>query len=199
VRGVAYAYAALDGEERRYGRLDDEAPQQFAEDLATWLANGRRFPREVVETEAGASFTLRDLVNGYAAFTVGEYGPEWHENNEARVRLALASVLDLYGDVPAVEFGPLKLKAVREHLVSLKRDDRITPQLSVTTINERMRIIRTAFAWAVSDELVRASVLEGLNAVKTLRQGKPGTRGERKVLPVHRAAGDFRVVKPSWG
>ena len=195
VRKTAYAYAVFSGEERRYGRLDDDARLRFNADLQVWLENGRRFPVDDVDDgdDDAQPFTVRDLAKGYDAFLQDDKPAAWHANNGARTRLALAALTEHYGDVAAATFGPLKFKAVREHLMQLRQGDGVTPRQSAATMNERMRIIRAAFDWAVSDELVPAAVLDGLKAVKAIRQGRPGTKAKQSVLPVDRAVVDATV------
>jgi len=62
---------------------------------------------------------------------------------------AVAPVNELYGDSPADEFGPLKLKTLRQHLVE--------HGLCRTEINKRVGRIKRVFKWAVSEELISPS------------------------------------------
>ncbi len=169
-----YAYAVFAGEERRYGRFDDEARQLFDEDLATWLANGRGFPAEAVADDVpeSALFTVHALREGFLHHIRTHRTERWLANNEPRYTSALDALDGLFGETPAATFGPKRLKAVREHLLSLKRKDRTTPRLTVRTVNERMSLVRAAFAWAVSEELVPPAVLEGLRAVDTVERDR---------------------------
>ncbi len=56
--------------------------------------------------------------------------------------------------------------------------------LSRTTINARIGKIRRMFKWAVGEELVPASVYQGLQAVEGLRVGREGVRETEPVKPV---------------
>jgi len=78
---------------------------------------------------------------------------------------AIAPVNDFYGDSLADEFGPLKLKAVRQHLID--RD------LCRTEINKRIGRIKCVFKWAVSEQIVTPTVHEGLRTV-TANGGQNG-------------------------
>ena len=82
----------------------------------------------------------------------------------------------LYGDTQADVFGPLKLKAVREHLV--------TQGLCRTETNKRIGRIKRVFKWAVSEELVSAGVHEALSTVTGLKFGRTSARESEPVKPV---------------
>ena len=78
------------------------------------------------------------------------------------IRCALRPFLDLYGSECAAEFGPLKLKKVREEMI--RRD------WTRHYINVSVGRIKRCFTWAASEELILASVVEGLRTVTGLRQ-----------------------------
>ncbi|WP_146407327.1 hypothetical protein [Allorhodopirellula heiligendammensis] len=77
--------------------------------------------------------------------------------------------------MPADEFWPLKLKAVRQPLV----DDR----LCRTEINKRIGRIKRAFKWAVSEELVQPSIHEGLETVGGLKYSRTAAREYEPIKP----------------
>ncbi len=74
---------------------------------------------------------------------------------------AVAPVNELYGNLIANDFGPLKLKTIRQHMID--RD------LCRTEINKRVGRIKRVFKLAVSEELIVPSVYEGLRSVTGLR------------------------------
>lgn len=82
----------------------------------------------------------------------------------------------LYGLTPAAEFGPKKLKALRQSLIE--------GGLCRKTINQRVRRVVAVFAWAVAEELVPRDVHHGLKAVKGLRMGRTDARESERVRPV---------------
>ena len=84
------------------------------------------------------------------------------------IKLALRPLLRLYGSEKARTFGPLALKAVRQHMVD--------SDLSRGVINNRVNKIRRFFKWAVSEELVPPSVSEGLRTVTGLLYGRTAAR-----------------------
>tara|TARA_A100001391_G_scaffold195872_2_gene173692 strand:- start:676 stop:900 length:225 start_codon:yes stop_codon:yes gene_type:complete len=73
--------------------------------------------------------------------------------------------------LPADDCRPLKLKAVRQHLV----DDR----LCRTEINKRIGRIK----WAVSKELVQPSIHEGLKTVGGLKYSRTAAREYGPIKP----------------
>ncbi|MGC8560909.1 MAG: tyrosine-type recombinase/integrase [Phycisphaerae bacterium] len=82
----------------------------------------------------------------------------------------------LYARLPAAEFGPLKLQAVRE--------EHIKAGLARVTCNSQTRRIVRMFKWAVSRELVPVTVYQALKAVEGLRRGKSAARETEPVKPV---------------
>ncbi|MBI83421.1 MAG: hypothetical protein CMJ81_09515 [Planctomycetaceae bacterium] len=89
---------------------------------------------------------------------------------------AVAPVNEFYGDSPADEFGPLKLKTLRQHLVE--------HGLCRTEINKRVGRIKRVFKWAVSEELISSSIHEGLRSVTGLKFGRTTARESEPVKPV---------------
>ncbi|VTR91577.1 Integrase family protein OS=Planctomyces limnophilus (strain ATCC 43296 / DSM 3776 / IFAM 1008 / 290) GN=Plim_1106 PE=4 SV=1 [Gemmata massiliana] len=69
------------------------------------------------------------------------------------IRYALRPLRELYGTSRATESGPLKLKTVRQRMIDTK--------LSRALINRRVSV----FKWAASEELIPASVYDGLRTV----------------------------------
>jgi len=77
----------------------------------------------------------------------------------------------------ADEFGPLALKAVRQHMIEVEG-------LSRNVINQRINRIRRIFKWAVSEQLIPPSIFEGLRAVDGLRRGRSNARETEPITPV---------------
>lgn len=92
------------------------------------------------------------------------------------MRSVVKTLRELYGQTPACEFGPLAMKAVRQHFID--RD------LCRTEINKRIGRIKRIFKWAVSEELVPPSVHQGLSTVTGLRYGRSEARESDPVRPV---------------
>lgn len=71
---------------------------------------------------------------------------------------------ELYGLIPASEFGPLALKAVRARMIELGWCRK--------TVNEAMGRIRRIFKHAIENELIDSAVLERLKCVAPLLFGR---------------------------
>ncbi|RKY08879.1 MAG: hypothetical protein DRP65_08525 [Planctomycetota bacterium] len=96
-----------------------------------------------------------------------------------RIEYATKPLVELYANLPAEEFGPLKLKQVRQRMIDLG--------LARKTINDRIACIKRLFRWAASEELVSAGVYLALLTVEGLKRGRSGARETKKVLPVPEA------------
>ena len=85
----------------------------------------------------------------------------------------------LLRDVPAKDFTPAMLHAVKQHM--LKGD-----RLGRRQINERLREIKATFKWACSPEigLLPVHVWRDLDVVTPLKQGRSPAREGRTILPV---------------
>ena len=80
------------------------------------------------------------------------------------LRSVIRPLRDLYGMIPARDFGPLALKAVRAKVVELG--------WTRGTINAAMSRIRRIFKHAVENEMVDVAVLTRLQAVAPLLAGR---------------------------
>jgi integrase len=76
------------------------------------------------------------------------------------VRMAIRA-LEPYFDIPATEFGPLRLQSMRALLVEQGR-----PRV---TCNRVVKAVRRLFKWAASQELIPVSVSDALATVDPLR------------------------------
>lgn len=90
-------------------------------------------------------------------------------------RFALRTVREMYGALPAAEFGPKALKAVRDRWVG--------GGLSRKVINGRVGLVRKVFRWAVGEELVGPEVHQRLQAVAGLRAGQTAAPDRAPVRP----------------
>ena len=118
------------------------SPQSRAEYdrvIAEWLGNGRQSP-------GTSDLTINELIIRFL-----EHVDVLYESNEPKnFRLALRPLRKLFGATLIREFGPLKLKAVRQAFIA---DD-----LCRNEINKRTRRVVRMFKWAVAEELLPASV-----------------------------------------
>jgi integrase len=177
------AIVTLDGQDFYLGVYQSPASKaEYSRLTGEWLAAGRRLPTDpnhVTVAELAAAFRrhsreyYRDS-DGTVSRAVGNFDE------------ALRPVLKLYGKTPAVEFGPLRLKAVREAMIAAGRVR--------TNVNRLIVRIRGVFKWGAENELIPASVYHGLMALSGLRAGRSGAKESTPIKPVPDAY--VEAIKP---
>lgn len=176
------AVVRLDGRDHYLGKWDTpESRVLYDRLISTWLANGRQLPATEVRI---AGPTVGDILDAYEKWA-GEYyrrEDQDHPGNLVqtpqvyRVRTAMQAVRDTHGDIAAREFGPLALRAVRQRLIDRR--------LARPQINSLIGVVRHAFRWAASREMIPATVVEALRTVEGLKRGRCEAREPERVLPV---------------
>lgn len=177
--------------------------------IAEWEAAGRAFP-ERLHSAAGGAGPLRasplrasphegagrnplviEIIRAYWAFAKTYYRP----NEYGTLRVSLRMLKQFYGRSPAEEFGPKKLRLLRDAMI--RGDSLSTPPRrpwSRVYCNQQTRRIRQMFRWAASRELISASVHQSLATIETLKRGRCGAREGKRVLPVSRET--VEAVRP---
>lgn len=122
--------------------------------------------------------TVVEVLAAYLTHAERHYRkPDGSQTSELREhKLVMKALRENYGETAAAEFGPLKLKALRQGWVGAG--------LSRGECNRRTGIARRIFAWAVAEELVPATVLTALDAVKGLQAGRTAARETEPIEPV---------------
>jgi len=170
-KATGQSYVNLDGRRVYLGRADTpEAKQRYARALAEWTVNGGR--RSVPQAE----LTIVELVNAFRAHCEAE---SLDERDLGHFKSAWTPTVELYGETPAAEFGPLALKAVRERLIVAGKRPRCRGY-----VNRLTKAIRFIFKWAVSEELVPVTCYEALRAVPGLKRGKTTAGESEPVKPI---------------
>jgi integrase len=110
--------------------------------------------------------TVNELLAVYIKQHVDSY---YRKNGEPTsepgcIRIAVAALASLFGDLPAREFSPFHLKTVRDSMV---RRDWVR-----TSINRHVGRIRRVFGWAASEGYIPGNVHASLAAVQGLRRGR---------------------------
>ena len=152
-----------------------ESRQQYARILAeAALPAG---PPTTSDKQDSKGPLISEVLVAYLSFAETYYSNEGQPTKEFRGMVDAVGPLNLlYGDTLANEFGPLKLKAVREHLVGQK--------LCRTEVNKRIGRLKRVFKWAVSEELISPTVHEALSTVTGLKYGRTSARESEPVKPV---------------
>ncbi len=167
--------------------------------VAEHFANRRELPPPQAPAPA---LTITELIARYWRFAKTYYVKNGNPTSEIHaIKLALRFVRRLYAHEPAVEFSPLRLKAVREAMITheivrqAKSVDPETGQITVVrrvcrigmarkSINKLIGRVRRMFAWAVEEELLDVGVHAALLRVKGLKKGKSLARETARVQPV---------------
>lgn len=125
--------------------------------------------------------TLAEVMVAYIQHADRHYrgvdGKPTSEFNE--IKLVIKALRELYAETPASEFGPLRLKAVRQGWVNA--------QLARSECNRRANLVRRMFKWAASEELVPAAIYHALTTVGGLQRGRSAARETEPVGPVEDA------------
>ncbi|RKY05119.1 MAG: hypothetical protein DRP56_09270, partial [Planctomycetota bacterium] len=121
---------------------------------------------------------IPDLVRAYTAFADTYYvDPLGKSTQEPKdIRYTMKVLLVCFPSMGVDEFGPLRLKEVREAMIDKKWCRNV--------INRRVGIIRRMFKWAVSEQIVSPVILHGLQALAGLKRGRTRAKESKRVLPV---------------
>jgi integrase len=158
------------------GRFDSpESRAEYLRVLAEWEARGRALPGSVGRAP---DLTVNEMLVPFWDHVQQHYRlpdgtPTSEQNN---FRYALRPLREMYGHTPAVGFGPLALKALRQRFID--------SGLCRREVNRRVQKVRQAFKWAVSEELIPPSVYHGLQAVEGLKKGRSPAKDHAPVGPV---------------
>lgn len=154
-------FAEINGRRHYLGRYDSpEAKRKYHRLIAEWIAGGYRLP------VAPQDITLPEVCDAYIAYAKTYYRtPDGRPTSTmAEIRLCADTLLERYGAMPAVEFGPMALRAIRQQWID--RD------MSISTINSYCGTIKRMFKWAVSRELVPEETYRALATLEGLRRGR---------------------------
>jgi len=141
--------------------------------IAEWLAAGRSIDPNISLN----AITINELIAAHWRFAQDYYKKNGRKNVElVKLRIVARPLRRLYGRTPAVEFGPLRLKAMREEFLQAG--------LSRRYINDQIGRLKRMFRWAAENELIQGEVYQSLQAVAGLRRGRSIARELPPVKPV---------------
>lgn len=127
-----------------------------------------------VAPPAQDAITVGDIALKYLRWAEQQHPGERSEF--ANVRAAIKHLLATDAATRAVEFGPLRLKALQSRLA--------TSTTSRSYVNAVCSKVKRMFKWAASEELVPVTVFQALQTVAGLRVGKSLAKEPAKRLPV---------------
>jgi len=145
--------------------------KEYRRIVSEWLAQDRS------PISTGQQLLVLDLIQAYWQYAKRYYVRNGQSTGELYpLKLALRPVKKLYGHLPAQDFGPLALKAVRQSLIDAGN--------CRTTINGAIGRVRRMFRWATAEELLPVSVYQALATVDGLRAGCSAAKEPKPILPV---------------
>ena len=158
----------------RYG--SPESHEKYARLLQEWKAGGYLSPP--AKSKAPADLLITELLARFWIHCQGFYRkPDGCPSGEAEnFRQVLKPLKLLYGTTPARDFGPKKLKAVRERMIE--------SGWCRSHINKQVARVKHVFKWGVSEEMIPAAVHQALSTLAGLRRGKSEAKDSAKVRPV---------------
>ena len=161
-----------------------ESRERYHRVIALWEACDRRLPPPDADGPTGRAgsngqaITVVEIIHDYWDWAQGYYRPK-----HCQALIGALSVLrKFHGRTPAAEFGPSKLRLLREEMIRGNGADR--RPWSRKYINAQVQRIRHLFKWAAARELAPVSVYESLRTLDPLRRGKCDARETPRVTPV---------------
>lgn len=132
---------------------------------------------------ATVRITVIEVIAAYLKYARDYYRKEGKVTREYGLIVdSCKFVRALYAEVPAIDFGPLALKVVRQLMIDADH--------SRQYINKNIGRIRRMFKWAASEELIPASIPQSLSMVSGLKRGRTKARETSKISPVDDAVVD---------
>jgi integrase len=169
---------ALKASGARYATKDRKVAEALAAEI---------WKRAVFRSESGSQLdrSIASIVLAYQQHASTYYRtPDGSVTSEAvNIERATNLLSDQFGGAQAEDFSPVDLKAFRSYLVALTRDDG-QAQLSRTTVNRYISIVKRCFKWAASEMLIPASTYHALQTVEGLRRGRSDARETEPVKSV---------------
>ena len=132
-RASGQAIVTLNGVDHYLGPWNTAASRaEYDRITSEWLVRGRR-----LSTERCGDPLVKELVLGFYGYCVSTM----RDVEVDKVKAALRPVREMYGETKVSAFNPVAFKAVRKKLIA--------SGLAISTIRDRMGIIRRMIAWGV--------------------------------------------------
>ena len=180
VDGSGRAFTKVDGKFKSLGRGDNPESRQRYAALLTELANGKL----TVPAPAVTVISLNDVMLQYTLKELPRFSPAEQHCQKCAMRICR----EMFGVVPISEFGPLKLRKVREAMVA--GDPNAKPKARKPWcrgfVNKQVKRIRSIIKWGVSWELVPQVVADALGSVRSLAVGETSAKETSARLAVPR-------------
>ena len=163
------ARVRIDGRDHYLGPYGSpESRERYDDLIAEWFAKG--------------DVSNYKMMVDHLAILFVEHAESYYRKNGqptaevCSIRHALRSLVAMFGSTRVRDFGPRKLKAVRQFLIDARN--------CRTNINRMVGRIKRMFRWGVENEYVPAAAHTALTAVAGLRAGRTEARESEPVTPV---------------
>jgi len=167
-----------------------QSRERYHRVIAEWESLDRRLPDPDFDRPSSAVTTsespfaagpsIDDVVRRFWRWAQSNYRPQ-----EARsFRPILRLLRQMEGSTPAIDFGPNRLRLLREAMV--RGDELADPPRepwSRSHINWQVSRVRRLFKWAASHELVPPTAHQALATVEPLKRGRTSARETDPVRP----------------
>ncbi len=177
-RASGQAIVTIAGKDHYLGPHGSKASRiEYDRLVGEWLAAGRPTAPPAQPND----ITVAEVINAFRKWAQryyikdGQSTGTW-ENYKPVLRL----LRRLYGNTPAVEFGPLALKSIQRRFVEQGQSRRYA--------NDNISRLKKMFRWAASEQLIPVSVVQALDTVSGLEKGRTDARETDPVRPVDDAA-----------
>jgi integrase len=173
-KGTGQAVVTVEGKDHYLGRHGSvESRDRYRRLISEFLATGRAPSRE-----GDDPVTIGEAMVSYLGFVDRHYRlPDGRPTSQVDlIKAALRVLRKLYQDTPAQDFGPVKLKTVREEFVR--------QGLSRNECNRRTQLVVQFFKWLAAEELVPATNIEALRCVRGLERGRTQAPDHAPIGPV---------------
>lgn len=189
------AFTKVHGQFISLGRGDNpDSRRRYAEVLTA--QTGGQAITGALEQRQRPAVTLNELMLKYVTDTLPKYSCAEKHCQLSVIRLTR----QLFGETAVADFGPLKLRTVRNAMVAgdpneTDSDGKPKPRKpwSRNTVNRQVKRLRAIIRWGVSWELVAPSVVDALDSVPSLSSSETTAHEAKPRLAVPDA--DFRAVR----
>lgn len=145
--------------------------QRYAREVSAWQANGRRL---VVPVE---DLTVAELCDRFMDHAAGYYVKSGRQTSEfSNFGYAIKVLIDLYADLAVEQFGVTELRVIRDRMIQTGWTRK--------SINRAMGRIRHIVRWGVGRAMVKAGIVQALEAVEPLKRGRCQASEAPPVKPV---------------
>lgn len=176
------ARCTINGHDHWLGPWDTPESKRRYSEVLDRLARGEFDPISAALPTAlpPATVSVNELCLRFIVDQFPKYRrPDGRESAECDCYRGVIRILqELYGETPVAEFGPLRLRKVREAMVDKGWCRKF--------VNKQTGRLRHLFRWGISWEMVPQSVAEALKSVEALRPGdtKAPERPARQAVPL---------------